>query len=382
MSVNACTSPLRLGYAAAAALTAATTQLNAAPSSKLLAIGFIPTASKTVNKVRVFVSAVTTGGNAPSALQADVYSDTGGSTGQPNASLGSTQTITGGIPSAAGWIEFTGLSVAVTAGTQYWSVLSNQDASPATKNVTYRYCTGAIGAPLAGASSAPFNGPVALTYNGTTWSLVGVGAAMPRIGYSDGSYDGLPFSNTGAGTNKAFGTTSGGSSNQVGVRFTTPSNATLNALGVAMQVCKIGSPTGFPVFQLYNNAGTLLAATPSITVGTPTTSTSNSDWLYGQFSTLPAGIAGGTSLNVMLADSAADSSANCYRLNNEITFDTDGNSTPLLPFNGTLIEVTTANGGSSFGTVSGVLMPFELTLQFGNEFAAQASGGRANMIGM
>ena len=357
MASNPSRVPIVMGYPAFGP-GATTTQLNAAAT--WLAFGFIPRISKTINKVRVFVSAVA-GTLAATDLTCDVYSDT---PGQPNASLGSTSNIGGTAPTGAGWIEFQGLSVALTSGTQYWLVFKNVNAVPGTNNATYRYVTSGIDLVFAAkATSLKAAGACVdtTTNSGSAWTAANNLVAGFRIGYSDSSYEGLAISNVAAGTDNIFG------SNEVGVKFTSPANAILNVQGIAFTAESVGTPTGNLRFRLYNNT-TLLATTDNLVCSIPTATLG--DWCASYFSSDQV-IQPGTTLRATMSDSAADSSSNCFKSGNEVTVDTDANSLALLPFQGTL-QKTTFNGTTWTDTNSSI-MPFALILDSAGEFAS--SGG-------
>ena len=93
-----------------------------------------PPGGATVNKILVYAAAINGAPLTDAKLQCDIYSD---ASGVPNASLASTTTVTA-KPAGAAWVEFTGFTLALTGGVQYWAVLKNIEADPTTKYPTYK----------------------------------------------------------------------------------------------------------------------------------------------------------------------------------------------------------------------------------------------------
>jgi len=78
-------------------------------------------------------------GNPTYNLTARIYSDTAGS---PNAAIGTASTVSAKTLTSktdGEWVQFTGLNVALTAGTQYHIVLSSLVAVDATNYINWRY---------------------------------------------------------------------------------------------------------------------------------------------------------------------------------------------------------------------------------------------------
>lgn len=346
--------------------TAQTLALSAAAT--WLAYGFTPSVSKTITGVRAFVSAV--GGTlANTDLSCDVYSDTAG---VPNASLGSTTTLTAAAPTGAAWLEWSGLSIALTAGTQYWNVIKNLNGVPATNFPTFRWLNQGIPSPLAMTNTSNWGWNKKHSVNsGGAWATAAQAVAGYRVGYSDGSYDGLPASNSASGTDLAFGST------EAGVKFTSPLNGVLNVSGLAFLTNKTASPTGNLRFRLYNNTS-LLATTAGVIPAANVTATG---WYYGYFSSTQV-IQPGTVLRASISDDAADSSSACYRSGSEYTVDTDVNSLALMPFGGTL-QRSGLSGGTWTDTSANIL-PFALLLDSTGEFGVGGGGnaflGGINMV--
>ncbi len=330
------------------------------------AFSFISEKTLTLNAVKVYASAVTA--TAPSGLQLDIYSDS--STGVPNASLSNTTTITGGVPAAAAWIEFTGLTQTITAGVRYWAVVRNKDASPTVNFVTVQYGASAGGQLHTSSSMSIWGWSKIETTDGSTW-ITSVGGLVPalRLQFSDGSYTGFSMQALAAeGTNLAFG------AHEVGVKFTMPGSSTITYSVVGAGIYKssnTGTPTGNVRLRLYTGSSstpTLLATS----LGQAVAGNSTTGWHVDYFSSTQ-NITGGTVVRLTLSDSAADSSSACYRVY-AATLENDANSLALAPISGTLQETSTTDG-TTFTDTSTKIIPFSLILDRTTPLAKAAAPG-------
>jgi hypothetical protein len=389
MSTNLYFSPQLLGFAPYAPGTNMTTlALNTAASGGFsatwLAYGFVPDQSKSINQFSARASAVA-GTLAATDVQCDIYSD---SAGVPGSSLVSSTNIGGTAPTAATWVRWSLTNTALTAGTQYWAVIRNANATPTTNSATFSY-TASGGAPFWFGGYA--NGSAQYgwmtktsTYSGGTWSNGGLDGGAHRIGWSDGTYSGFPIQSCAQSSTsqQAFGT----GSNQIGVRFTVPAGVTLNCRGIAAYVLKSGSPTGNLVGNLWtgSSTATLVASTHSGPSDIPNEIFGQSSfkcWMPLFFSSAVA-LAAGTVVRATLSNTAADSAANSFGVV-QYTMDSDANSTPLLPlsatFQGTLgASITAGNTVGSTATFTDqgstpIIVPMGLLLDTAGEFGA--SGG-------
>ncbi len=329
-------------------------------SAAWLAYTWNPSESKTLNAVKVFCSAVA-GTLAGTDLVCDIYSDTAG-TG-PNATLASSSTVTA-TPTGAAWVEFTGFSLALTAGTQYWIVLRNANATPTVNFPTYRYGQGNtwIGGGTFESGAIWGSGSIRTSVNsGGAWSASSNGWAFGwRVQYSDGTYDGVPVSAV-ATIAAASGTTG---TRAVGVQFVTPPNAVLNVRGALMMFAKTSTP-GNAVLKLYNGT-TLLGTTLTIPAGNI-----SGNRMYGSFFSSAIVVQPGTTLNLVLCDlTTGDANTKAY-VQNIYTVDNDANSFALMPFEGTLRLTTTTDytaAPPSFSTDQTQVVPFALILDSTGEF--------------
>jgi hypothetical protein len=345
-----------LGYLPGLGPSGSTFNANAA--NNWLGLGLLaPPGGKTLNTVRMTVSTIT-GSLAATDLTCDVYSDLPGA---PNASLASTNNI-GGSPPVVGWNTWQGLSQVLTAFTQYWLVFKNVNGVPGTNFPQWRYVSNATASPFMERNSTNKNcgfTSVTSTNGGTSWSAISSGVGGFRLGFSDGSFFGMPMTNSTTGADHAFG------ANEVGVKFTSPANCVLAVAGIGFQCEALGAPSGQLRFRIYNGT-TLLGTTANLALTVPTALTGN--WLYSYFAS-DVVVQPSTVLRVTMSDSAADNTSNCYLTANDCTVDSDANSLPLLPFGGTLMK-TTFNGTTWTDTNTSIL-PFALLLDDAGGFVGQ-----------
>lgn len=301
--------------------TTTTLSLNAA--NTWLAFGFRLADTKILNKVKVRVSSVS---GTLTSLSADIYSST--AAGSPNASIESSTTVTGGMPTGASWIEFTGFTTSCDGGTQYWIVLKNLTGTPASNFPAFIY---------GGGSSLSASPPMSArgtqgwgkqhTTDGSTWVTFLQLAAFMRLEFSDGSFAGIPIQNIATNAVQMVY-----SSREYGVQFTSPA-ATLKVRGIAMHNnSSVGSPTQNPYFKLYTGGGppgVLLASTQDV----PKELYGTSSWYYAYFTstqTIPPSV---VCTVTMAENTQTDTSANAFRFI-EYTVEDNADSKALLPLGG------------------------------------------------
>jgi hypothetical protein len=334
-----------------------TRTLNAA--NTWLALGYAAGAvPRTINKVQMALSAVA-GTLAATDLRCDIYSDV---SGKPNASLGNTTTISS-TPAGAGFFEFSGLSVLETAGNQYWAVFRNLNGVPGTNFPTVRM--GAQGTWTL--VTASYGLAKWETTDGATWITSQLGGFGLRIGYSDGTYYGAPVSNTPTGLHKIFGST------WEGVQFTMPANETANVRGVRFYKAIVtGSPTG------NLQANIIVGNNVYTTVAMPNQSAIVIAGYVDLDLATTVQIPGGSTVTILLNDTAADSSSNAYQLI-EYDVDTNVNSLALMPMGGTFKRAFSTNAGVTISTDTSVIYPMSLILDSSGEYARQS---RPRRIGL
>lgn len=337
-----------------------------------LGFTFVSPSGKTLSKVKAFVSAVS-GTPAASDATLDLFSD---NVGIPNTSVEGPKTATG-TPTASAWLEWTGFTTGLTAGTRYWLIFKNANASPGTHNFTYRYGTTQT-APVPIISTQGTTAAGAWGWNklhstdgGSTWVTAIPNVFGWRLEYSDGSFDGLPYSNIviGAAATWVYG------NREVGVLVTTPNNATLNIKGVAFLANKVGTPTGSLRARLYN--GVTLLATSANSIPATFVGTGNPAHAWEFYFATTQSVAPGSSLRVVLSETTqSDTSSNVYR-SYEYTVENDANSRALCPFGNCQQTITTDATANPvvFSETNTVFTPFALILDSDGEFAATSGGG-------
>jgi hypothetical protein len=339
----------------------ATSTLALSAAATWLAYGFVPEAAKTLSAVRAYLSAVN-GSPATTDITCALYSD---SSGAPNASLES-HSITSVPAAGGGWGDWAGFTTALTAGTQYWLVFANGNASPATNFPTYRWLNNVLPA-IYGSGSKYGWFKQHSTNSGGAWGTTVAPAGGWRLAYADGTYDGSPFSTSGSSADQVY------AARESGVKFTTPPNAVVNVRGLAFGLASNnGSPTGGVWFRLYNGT-TLLATTNTIASG----NVNAQGWYESCFSAAQV-IQPGTVLRATFGDAGGgDSSSNYYR-GTELTIDSDAHSLALMPFEGTA-QKTYLN--STWTDTTTGIFPFALLLDVTGEFGASGGLGGGAMTG-
>lgn len=340
-----------------------TTTLQLSTAGTWLAMSFVLDTARTLNALEIRPSTVT-GSVGVNDLTCDIYSDLNGI---PNASLASSNTLSSGAIAVGTTAVFSGFSLSLSAGTQYWAVFKNVNATPASNNVTWRYGLNGTGAAnqLTANNNALWGwNKVHTTNSGTAWATTKLCAVFGlRLDFADSTYAGEPISsaNNSASGVGVFGT------NELGATFVSPANTVWNVRGIAMYVGKIGSPPGNARFRLYNGT-TLLATTSVIPPGNVST---NICCLGARFSADQLILPGTTLRAVIGTDGAGDTSN--YFNTSENNLVNDANSKQLFPFatasnpaNG--IKKTFFNGASWVDTDT-TLIPFALLLDSEGEFA-------------
>ncbi len=329
-----------------------------------VALSFVPAANGlTLSEARIYVSAIS-GTLGASDITADLYDSTGAS-GGPGSAI-----ETGKLPSAtinaAGYYTFTGFTTALTGHSLYWIVLKNVNGTPATNFATIRFTNTppvySMG-DLVARVTTWMRGTS--TNSGSSWSLAA--RSCLRVGYSGGLYDGFPANNHLAAVvgDGVYGT------RESGLLVTTP-NATIRAAGVAFQTSHSGTPTGNLRYGLWTGTTPVnLAYTEGIPNAVAVNTSTN--WMHDYFATVQT-IPPRTVLRITMAESTqSDSSSNRY-LGLEMPWDTDANSLPLLPWDGTC-QKTYFDGSSWTDSPLGTsIFPHVLFLDCAGDFYRQEPG--------
>lgn len=347
--------------------TPSMTTLALSAAATWLGYTFIPQSAKTLANVRAYLSAVS-GTLAASDITCSLYQTANSNLG--GLTLLETQPCAA-APAAAGWYDWTDFTTALTAGLQFLLVFKNANASPGSNFPTFQYASSYTGTdPILSGTAGQGSGDGWLkshsTNSGTSWGTVVPSTGGWRVGYSDGSYDGLPISAAATSVDKVYG------ANESGVKFTAPSNAPLNVIGIAFAGDESGPPSFAPEFKLYNGAD---AAVVTASLGLQFAL--RGGWAAG-YLTSPKQLTPGATIRATIHAVGNAGGAFNYYVANEYTMDPDVNSLTLLPFAGTLSK--TYWNGSTWTDTPGSIFPFALILDVQGEFGAQSGGASRGFV--
>ncbi len=335
------------------------------------AFGFVcpVDASKTLDKVMIYCTAVT-GTLVAGDLRCRIYDCN--SSMNPNTLQATSTTVTA-LPTGAAWVEFTGLSCSLTAGTMYWAVIDCPNAG-SSRYITIRdiYNSGHGTSPGGNASSST-NWGMAFkrsTDSGGTWATnprAGVGCF--RLEYSDPAYDALPASNW-TTQSSSYGIYA---ARLYGAYFVTPSVGKMIVRGLISMGNRVGTPSIGYQLKLYTGASpSLQRTTGTIPYGVFSTTTyTHIGWFSSPITLDPSTtvrIVGATS------DGSSGSSSNYFRIAG-LEINNNANSFATGPFQGSWRE--TYYNGSSWAERQTIWPNMGLILDTDGEFA---SSGGAGMI--
>lgn len=350
-----------------------TDSMNAAAATARQAFGFFAPQTGTIDEFCTRIPAKS-GTLASTAALVSMY---GSVAGVPNGAL-DTGTMD---PNSVGFKCTTGLSQAVTVGTQYWFDITNTQASPGSNN--FEVVTGPAGV-ITGNGMATVGSTIGLgpqsmrsTNNGAAWSAGAgprAGAAPYRVHYSTGEYYGFPAilgEQPGLPTNAAdriYDT------REVGNRFTTPAGVAPNVKCVGFEVGDTGTPTGNLRFRLYN--GTTLMATTNELAGSGSNIVAATEVVLC-FSAVQNLVAS-TTYRVVIAESTqSDTSSNAF-VPHRVDWDSDAASLALKPMWGTVqktICTGSCNGGTWTDTNTSYYHGMNLYLDETTPYASSSSSG-------
>lgn len=347
-------------------------------NSRMLAFGYLATATKTLNNIRICIE-YKAGTLASTDAEINVYGST--AAGVPDLVGGTLATATVDANSA-GCKTSTGVSLALTSGEQYWLVVTNENVLPDINYFAVQVNpergvgtnAGGVGVQniLAGAFSQQSND------SGDTWTdFQRNNSGNYRLDFSDSSHFGTVMTLMSMGSGPIDAAERVYDAREVGNKFTTPPGADLNLRCISFAVARIGAPTGFLRYRLYQGT-TLIATTAASANQAPT----DSGVIPLCFNTAQA-LTSSTSYRVVIAETTqSDTSGNAYGPT-KFDWDTDANSLILKPFDGTLTKTVctgSCNGGTWTDT-TGSFYQMQLLLEFGDEFAGATppvGGGNLN----
>lgn len=343
-------------------------------ANKHLAFGFLATESKTITSLRFCVYYKVDPGSLLGSTDAEVKVYGSTIAGLPDTGSGAIATVTFD-PTTTGCKNTTSMSYATTPGEQLWFVVRNTYAVPATNYFAINIAPeGLVGIGGGGYSHNHYGKGTSYQESsdgGITWTNVQRSAASPyRVNYGDSTYYGYPFTEFDVANNPVNSGDRVYGDDEVGNKFTTPADTSLNLRCVSFMQAKIGSPTGSLRFRLYT--GTTLTATTSSMTESGSGSNSSVTLCFSSVQVLAAN----TTYRVVMAETTqSDASGNAYGPS-RIDWDSDSNSLALKPFNGTMSK-TVCTGSCNGGTWTDTTTSFyvmQLLLQFGDEFPTSGGG--------
>ncbi|MDE2507970.1 MAG: hypothetical protein KGM43_12220 [Planctomycetota bacterium] len=333
---------------------ATTTPLGLTSAGTQLAFGFVGDGS-TITSITVFMTTLSTGGT--SAIKIVPQSTTapyGPNTGATPVATSSS--ITGTAP---GFITygFAGGFLA-TPGTQYFAVVSDTSSGGS----TIQYLSEAL--PLASAGSNRYGGRCLFTYNGTTWTAQGQGAAGWY--YNNGANQGSPikFATNGSGVQVA-GTT------EFGVMVQLPPGPTLRVAGLMMAPVPHSTSTGNPVMNLRVGVPTGSPSTyPSPPIATKAIGEAQANYAgaatyVSSYFTSPVLVPGGSTITVTLYNQIDAS----FWYASQLIHTFDATDPTMLPFafggvapSFSTLSVTNSGNGTAGAQTPNTILPFGLIL--------------------
>ncbi len=368
MSWNQKLSPLIYGFMPSTLGLSSTIALSA--TATWVAFSFVPDQGSQLSKVKLYCN-TKTGTLASTDCTCDLYSD---ASGIPNASIESRSSITSAVASAT-WVEWTGFSTTLTAGTRYWLVFKNANGTPASNFPTWFYSASGLGWNASGVATGVLGWGwdcVQTANSGSAWATQLKNMAVgPRLEFSDGTFAGMPVSDVNRPSGAASGFMAFGKQ-EVGVKITLPTNASLNIAGLAFGLAKTGTP-GAVRFRLYDGT-TLLGTTQSI----PVANITSNNLFYVAYFSSPIAVTASTVLRAVVGDATSgDTSSNGYGIG-IYTVENDSNSKLLKPFGGSMsFTKCTDNTAVSFTETDTAFVPMALLLDTNGEFNSSGGGGLA-----
>jgi len=308
-----------------------------------------------LNNFREYLGAAT-GTLIASDITADLYSaDT--ATGKPSSSIEGPKSCDS-APSAAGYYQWSGFTTTLTAGVQYYIVLKNVNATPASNYVgAYVIRENAISSFNGTASTSGMNRYTSPD-GGSTWVTGYSGIACPRFGFAGSLYRGLPI----------YDLVSGGiplgvySTRECGAKFTSPANAIPRAIGLWMRTNVItGTPTGSPRLGLRVGSDAAVYTDPI------STASFGANEIVSAFLSTAKAIPASSVCRVSLAETTnSDASGNRFNVTKYLV-ENDATSKSLLPFGG---FVQTYFDGSSWTDTDTETVSCGIIIDDGGEFSA------------
>ena len=281
-----------------------------------------------------------TGSPAASDIQLCLCADNG--SGIPNhGTIIESRTATS-IPATSGRLAFSGWTTTLTEGAQYWVFVRNNNATPASNNVTVAY--GAAGLLAAGryaANAVHGWGCVATLNSGTAWATnATTRASAMMITYPSSVIEGIPQrgflrGDQTATTNRIYGTREGG------FEFGgLTSGITYNVRAAYFIIQRVGTITSVRA-KLYNAAGTLLATSRAVVNAQLSSASTGAGVLFEFTSTVGLTSAAGPYRCVL--ETVGGDASNYVQFGWLQVFDTSSDVLGLAPMGGTWCRTLTSD---------------------------------------
>jgi hypothetical protein len=309
----------------------ATTTTNINAAANRMAIQFSPLVNCGLNSVRIRQVGVT---GAPAANDISCSLHPISASGNPDLTIILSEYTCSTVPAANTWLNFTGSTYQLTGNLWYSLVFRNVDAAPATNAFSVLRSGDSSGKSFIYSDNGGTFGYMtkSSTNSGGTWTSLNASLPFYRLGFSDGTYYGFPCSAANTVTPAATG--SFGSGQEVGVSFITPRRGMYRLAGVGASLSKSGTPQSSVVCKLYRNT-TLITTSSTVITSSWVLTTQQT---YGFHFNPPVKLDPNVKYRATFAESSGSGAVNTNRWNlYYYTFDSDSNSLPLKPMNGSMM---------------------------------------------
>lgn len=278
-------------------------------------------------------------------------------------------------PTGAGWRTMT-FNTAITYGTQYGFKISNVTGTPASNNFTI-----ATGPSVTGGLSANPRVSTALGTDGVTNGVImacSSGAtcgsaprtAFYRVGFSDSSYAGQPFTASVSGSGIASGDRIQGTV-EIGARFVVPTGISAKVRCIFIPVNRVNSATANLQMRLYTGADSsesLVATSNARSFPEVTTGVTSWPFCFSSAVDLPSG----TVVRAMLSPASSGDTSTNYYSTTVMTIQNSAESKALVLGGAMKAKF---DGSSTWTYTDTEFVPFQLILDVTTPFNTQSSGG-------
>jgi hypothetical protein len=349
--------------------SASGTNLNAAANR--VAHSFYCPNAKTLSAVEFGVLSIT-GSPLAADVKVEIYSSVAG---VPSSSLASVTGATGN-PVANTWCRVEGFSLALDACTQYWVVISNLNATPASNAFNVRQLDAASVPSITMTTDSSYMGwhKRQSSDSGSTWaSSAVIGAAVLYVEFSDGTHHHCPWESIArvASSNFVYGT------RELGAKFTIPSDwPTLKVRGAFFYPDITGAVTSGMTYKLYVGSTPVLQGTTSVA---GLNQMPNANMSIPIFFSSPISLAPGDVVRLTMCQETNTGSASVAYRHFEYLIRNTADAKASQPFRGTMMK--TYHDGASWTDTDTNIIPCGLILDTDDEFDFSAGSGTSYSYG-